>query len=184
VDSVERARVRMRVLGGITVASLLAPVVLLFVGSPLVGRVEGESAFAGNSLVQTVQDSTVVCTVPELHGKSGFLLSYTANFTGPSTYPASLDVYTGNANHSTILAFILSATFQNQQKGLLVDRKRCRDTSTFVPLTHARAVSDRRGFVASIAVRSYATRKPVAFGFLNRSGFGGLYTSRGCVPHS
>ena len=208
VDSVERARVRIRVLGGVTVASLLAAVVLLIVGSPFVGRVEGESAFAGNSLLQTVQDSTVACTVRELHGKSGFLLSYTPNFTGPSTYPASLDVYTGNANHSTILVFILSATFQNQQKGVLVDQNRCRHTSTFVPLTHvglpgppdrlhgftclargqllirARAVWNRRGFVASIAVRSYATRKPVALAFINRTGDGGLYTSRGCVPHS
>ena len=90
----------------------------------------------------------------------------------------------------------------------LCDTKRCRDTSTFVPLNHvglpgppdrlhtftciargqllirAHAVWDRRGFAASIAVRSYATRKPVAFGFINRTGFGGLYTSRGCVPHS
>jgi hypothetical protein len=198
----------MRVLGGVTVASVLAAAVGLVVGSPFVGRVDGESAFAGNSLVETAQDSTVVCTVPELHGKSGFLLGYTPNFTGPSTYPASLDVYTGNANHSTVLAFILSATFQNQQKGLLVDRKRCRDTSTFVPLSHvglpgppdrlhgltclargqllirARAVWGRRWFAASVAVRSFATRKPVAFGFLNRTGFGGWYTSRGCVPHS
>src|SRR5438445_6234670 len=85
VDSVERARVRIRVLGGVTVASLLAAVVLLIVGSPFVGRVEGESALAGNSLLQTVQDSTVVCTVRELHGKSGFMLSHTSNFTGPST---------------------------------------------------------------------------------------------------
>jgi len=198
----------MRVPGGVTVASPLAAVVLLIVGSPFVGRVGGDSAFAGNSLVQTVQDSTVVCTVPELHGMSGFLLGYSPNFTGPSTNPASLDVYTGNANHSTVLAFILSATFQNQQKGLLVDRKRCRDTSTFVPLSHvglpgppdrlhgftclargqllirARAVWNRRGFAASIAVRSYATRKPVAFGFLNHTGFGSFYTSRGCVRNS
>ena len=199
----------MRVLGGIAAISLLAAVVLLAVGFPLVGRVEGESAFAGNSLAQTVQDSTVVCTVPELHGKSGFLLSYSPNFTGPSTYPAQLSVSTGNANHSSALAFILSATFQNQQKGVFVDQKRCRDTSTFAPLSHvglrgppdrlhtftcvargqllirARAVWDRRGFAAaSIAVRSYATRKLVAFGFLNHTGYGGLYTSRGCVPNS
>jgi hypothetical protein len=197
----------MRVLGGITAASLLAAVVLLFVGGPLVGRVDGESAFAGNSFLQTVQDSTVVCTVRELHGKSGFLLSYSPNFTGPNTYPASLGVVTGNANHSNALAYILSATYQNQQKGVLVDQNRCRHTSTFVPLSHvglpgppdrlhgftciargqllirARAAWDRRGFGASIAVRSYATRKLVAFGFINPSGFGGLYTSRGCVPH-
>jgi len=198
----------MRVSGGVTVASLLA-VVLLIVGSPFVGRVGGDPAFAGNSLAQTVQDLTVVCTVRELHGRSGFLLSYSANFTGPLGIPASLDVYTGNANHGTILAFILSATEnQNKQKGVSVDQNRCRNTSTFVPLTHvglpgpldrlhsftcvargqllirARAVWDRRGFAASIAVRSYATRKPVAFGFLNHSGFGGLYTSRGCVRNS
>ena len=97
-----------RVLGGVTVASLVAAVSVLVVGIPLVGRVGGDPAFAGTSLVRTVQDSTVVCTVPELHGKSGFLLGYTPNFTGPSTYPASLDVYTGNANHSTTLAYILS----------------------------------------------------------------------------
>ena len=198
----------MRVPGGVTVASLLAAVVLLIVGSPFVGRVGGDPAFAGDSLLQTVQDSTVVCTVPELHGKSGFLLGYTPNFTGPNTYPASLNVFTGNANHSTTLAYILSATYQNQQKGVLVDQNRCRHTSTFVPLSHvglpgppdrlhsftclargqllirARAVWDRRGFAASIAVRSYATRKPVAFGFLNHTGFGGLYTSRGCVRNS
>jgi len=187
---------------------LLAAVVLLFVGLSRLGRVDGESAVAGDSLAQTVQDSTVVCTVRELHGKSGFLLSYTPNFTGPSTYPASLLVYTGNANHSTALAYILSATYQNQQKGVVVDLNRCRHTSTFVPLSHvglpgppdrlhtftciargqllirARAVWDRRGFATSLAVRSYATRKPVAFGFINRTGFGGLYTNRGCVPHS
>jgi hypothetical protein len=203
----ELAKVRMRVLGGVTVASLLAAVVLLAVGSPFVGRVEGDSAFAGNRLLRTVQDSTVVCTVPELHGKSGFFLSYSPNFTGPNTYPASLGVLTGNANHSTAVAFILSATYQNQQKGLFVDQKRCRQVSTFVPLSHAglpgppdrlhgftclargqlliraRAVWNRRGFAASIAVRSYVTRKPVAFGFINHSGFGGLYTSRGCVPN-
>ena len=93
-------------------------------------------------------------------------------------------------------------------KGIVVDRNRCRETSTFVPLSHAglpgppdqlhaftclargqlliraRAAWNRRGFAASIAVRSYATRKPVAFGFLNHTGSGGLYTSRGCVPHS
>ena len=198
----------MRVPGGVTVASLLAAVVLLIVGSPLVGRVGGESAFAGNSLLQTVQDSTVVCTVRELHGMSGFFLSYSPNFTGPNTYPASLGVVTGNANHGTALADILAATYQNQQKGVLVDQNRCRQTSTFVPLSHvglpgppdrlhgftciargqllirARAVWDRRRFAASIAVRSYATRKPVGFGFINRSGFGGLYASRGCVPRS
>jgi hypothetical protein len=199
----------MRVLGGVTVASLLTAVVLLIVGSPFVGRVGGDSAFAGDSLVQTVQDLTVVCTVRELHGRSGFLLSCSADFTGPLGIPASLDVYTGNANHSTVLAFILSATEnQNNQKGVSVDQNRCRNTSTFVPLTHtglrgppdrlhgftclargqllirARAVWDRRGFAASIAVRSYATRKPVAFGFINRTGFGGLYTSRGCVRNS
>ena len=203
VDSVERARVRIPVHGGVTVVSLLAAVIVFFVG-----RVNGESAFAGSSLLQTVQDSTVVCTVPELHGKSGFHIYYTRNNTGPNTYPASLVVYTGNAYHSTTLAFILSETFQNQQKGVSVDRNRCRNTSTFVPLTHtglpgppdrlhgftclargpllirARAVWNRRGFVASIAVRSYATRKPVALGFLNRTGDSGLYTSRGCVPHS
>jgi hypothetical protein len=139
---------------------------------------------------------------------SGFLPSYTRNYTGPSTYPASLGVSTGNANHSAALVFILSATFQNQQKGIFVDQKRCRHASTFVPLSHAglpgppdqlhgftclargrlliraRAVWTRRGFAASIAVRSYATRKPVAFGFINRTGFGGLYTSRGCVRSS
>jgi len=198
----------MRVLGGVTVASLVAAVIVLVVGLPLVGRVGGDSAYAGTSFLQTVQDSTVVCTVAELHGKSGFILSYTPNFTGPSTYPASLDVYTGNANHSTVLAFILSATFQNQQKGLLVDQKRCRHASAAVPLSHAglpgppdqlhgftclargqlliraRAVWNRRRFAVSIAVRSYATRKPVAFGFINRTGFGGLYTSRGCVRSS
>ena len=188
-------------------ASLLAAVVLLVVGTPLVGRVEGDSAFAGNSLAQTVQDLTVVCTVQELHGRSSFLLSYSPNFTGPNTFPASLVTYSGNANHSTALAYILSATYQNQQKGVFVDQNRCRDTSTFVPLAHAglpgppdrlhtftciargqlliraRAVWDHRAFAASIAVRSYATRKSVAFGFINRSGFGGLYTSRGCVPN-
>jgi hypothetical protein len=208
VDAVERAKVRMRVLGGITVASLLAAVVLLIVGSTLAGRVERDSAFAGNSAAQTVQDLTVVCTVKELHGMSAFHPSYTRNYTGPSTYPASLNVWTGNANHSTTLAFILSETFQNQQKGVVVDQNRCRNTSTFVPLTHtglpappdrlhtftclargqllirARAVWNRRGFAASIAVRSYATRKPVALVFINRTGDGGLYTSRGCVPHS
>ena len=195
----------MRVLGRVTVASLLAAIVLLVVGSALVGRVEGDSAFAGDRLVRTVQDLTVVCTVRELRGMSGFLLSYTPNFTGPSTYPASLSMLSGK----TGLAWILSATFENQEKGVFVDRKRCRDTSTFVPLSHAglpgppdqlhtftciargrlliraRAVWDRRGFAAaSIAVRSYATRKLVAFGFVNHSGFGGLYTSRGCVPNS
>ena len=152
----------------------------------------------------TVQDSTVVCTVPELHGKSDFHIYYTRNYTGLSTIPATLNVFNGK----TPLAWILSATFQGQQKGLFVDQKRCRQMSTFVPLSHAglpgppdqlhaftcrargqlliraRAVWKRRGFAASIAVRSYATRKPVAFGFLNHSGFGGLYTSRGCVPHS
>ena len=185
-----------------------AAVVLLIVGSTLAGRVEGDSAFAGNSLAQTVQDLKVVCTVKELHGKSGFHIYYTRNNTGPNTYPASLVVYTGNAYHSTTLAFILSETFQNQQKGVSADQNRCRNTSTFVPLTHAglpgppdrlhgftclargqpliraRAVWNRRGFVASIAVRSYATRKPVALAFINRTGDGGLYTSRACVPHS
>jgi hypothetical protein len=203
----EGAKVRMRVLGGVTVASVLAAVVLLMVGSPFVGRIGSGSAFAGSSLVQTVQDLTVVCTVRELHGKSGFFLTYTPNFTGPSTYPASLGVLTGNAYHSTALAYILSETFQNQQKGVIVDQNRCRNTSTFVPLTHAglpgppdrlhgftciargqlliraRAVWNPRVFAASIAVRSYATRKLVAFGFLNHSGYGGLYTSRGCVPN-
>jgi len=198
----------MRVLGGVTVAPLLAAVVLLIVGSTLAGRVEGDSAFAGNSLAQTVQDLTVDCTVKELHGKSGFHIYYTPNNTGPNTYPASLVVYTGNAYHSTTLAFIISETFQNQKKGVSADQNRCRNTSTFVPLIHAglpgppdrlhgftclargqlliraRAVWDHRGFAASIAVRSYATRKPVAFGFLNRTGFGGLYTSRGCVRNS
>jgi hypothetical protein len=195
----------MRVLGGVTVASLLAAVVLLVVGTPLVGRVEGDSAFAGNSLAQTVQDLTVVCTVPELHGRSDFQLVYSPKFQGgPSTfYPASLSVVNGK----TALAWILTATFQNQEKGVFVDQKRCRHTSTFVPLTHAglpgppdqlhgficlargqlliraRAVWNRRRFAVSIAVRSYATRKPVAFGFINRSGYGGLYTSRGCVPN-
>jgi hypothetical protein len=204
---VEGANVRMRVLGGVTVASLIAAAGVLVVGSPFVGRVGGEPAYAGDSLVRTVQDSTVVCTVPELHGKSGFHISYTRNFTGPSTYPASLNVSTGNAYHGAILAFILSATFQNQQKGVFFDQKRCRDASTRVPLSHAglpgppdqlhaftclargqlliraRAVWDRRGFAASIAVRSYATRKPVALAFINRTGDGGLYTSRGCVPN-
>jgi hypothetical protein len=151
---------------------------------------------------------TVVCTVLELQGMSGFYLVYTPNFTGPNTFPASLSVSTGNANHSTSLAYILSETFQNRQKGVLVDRNRCAHTGAPVPLTHAglpgppdqlhtftcvargrlliraRAVWDHRGVAASIAVRSYATRKPVAFGFINRTGFGGLYTSRGCVPHS
>jgi hypothetical protein len=193
----------MRVLGGVTVASLLAAVIVL-VGSPFVGRVGGDSAFAGNSLVRTVQDSTVVCTVPELHGKSDFHLFYTRNFTGPSTYPASLNVWNGK----TQLAWILSATFQNQKKGVFVDEKRCRHTSTFVPLSHAglpgppdrlhsftcftrgrlliraRGVWDRRGFAAAIAVRSYATGKLVAYGFINHTGGGGLYTSRGCVPSS
>jgi len=93
-------------------------------------------------------------------------------------------------------------------KGVFVDRKRCARTSVSVPLTHpglpgpadqlhtftclargrllirARAVWDRRGFAASVAVRSYATRKPVAFGFIDHSGLGGLYTSRGCVVNS
>jgi len=170
-----------------------------------VGRVGSDPAFAGNSLVQTVQDSTVVCTVPELQGRSDFHIYYSrttpGKSPGPSTYPATLDVFNGK----TPLAWILSATFQNQQKGVFVDQKRCRRVSTFVPLTdaglpgppdqlhaftclvrgqlliRARAVWNRRGFAASIAVRSYATRKPVAFGFLNHTGFDGLYTSHGCV---
>jgi hypothetical protein len=198
----------MHLLGGVTVASLIAVVVLFVVGSPLVGPVGGDPAFAGNSLVRTVQDSTVVCTVPELHGKSGFHIYYSRNFTGPNTYPASLGVSTGNAYHSAALAFILSATFQNQQKGVIVDQKRCRQASTLVSLSHAglpgppdqlhaftclargelliraRAVWDRRGFAASIAVRSYATRKPVALVFINHTGDGGLYTSPACVPNS
>jgi hypothetical protein len=188
----------------VTVASARAAVVLLIVGSPFVGRVGSDSAFAGKSLARTVQDTTVVCTVPELHGKSDFYLVYTPNFTGPSTYPASLSM----SNAKTGLAWILTATFQNQEKGVFVDPKRCRHTSAAVPLSHAglpgppdqlhaftckargqlliraRAVWDRRGVAASIAVRSYATRKPVAFGFINHTGFGGLYTSRGCVPNS
>jgi hypothetical protein len=194
----------MRVLGGATVASMLAAAVVLVVGSPIVGRVGADPAFAGSSLVRTVQDSTVVCRVPELHGNSDFHIYYSRNYTGPSTIPATLNVLNGK----TPLAWILSATFQGQQKGLFVDQKRCRQVSTFVPLSHAglpgppdqlhaftclargqlliraRAVWKRRGFAASIAVRSYATRKPVAFGFLNHTGLGGLYTSRGCVPHS
>jgi hypothetical protein len=188
----------------VTVGSVLAAVVLLIVGSPFVGRVGGDSAFAGNSLVQTVQDSTVVCTVPELHGRSDFYFVYSPKFTGPNIIPASLTVLNGK----TGLVVIRSAEYAGQNKGIVVDRNRCRDTSIFVPLSHAglpgppdqlhaftclargqlliraRAVWNRRGFAASIAVRSYATRKPVAFGFLNRTGFGGLYTSRGCVPHS
>jgi hypothetical protein len=209
VDAFEQVRARIRVLGGVTVASLVAAVIVLVVGSPFVGRVGGDPAFAGNSLAQTVQDLTVVCTVPELHGRSSFLLSYSPNFTGPNTYPASLGASSGNANHGTALAYILSATEnQYQQKGVSVDQNRCRNTSTFVPLTHAglpgppdrlhgftciargqlliraRAAWDHRGLAASLAVRSYATRKPVAFGFINRTGFGGLYTSRGCVRRS
>jgi hypothetical protein len=152
--------------------------------------------------VPTVQDSTVLCTVPELHGKSDFQLFYTRKFTGH--YPASLNVMNGK----TELVWILSATFQSQQKGVFVDQKRCHQASTFVPLSHsglpgsldqlhaftclargqllirARAVWDRRGFAASIAVRSYATRKPAAFAFINRTWFGGVYASRGCVPNS
>jgi len=201
----------MRVLGGVTVASLLAAVVLLIVGSPFVGRVGGDPAFAGNSLLQTVQDSTVVCTVPgALHGKSDFQLFYTPHFTEPGAYPASLNVSLGKGGFGTTgLAWIVSATFRNQEKGVFVDQNRCRHASSFVPLSHAglpgppdqlhsftciargqlliraRAVWDRHGFAAaSIAVRSYATRKLVAFGFLNHSGYGGLYTSRGCVPNS
>jgi hypothetical protein len=194
----------MRVLGGVTVASQLAAAVALVVGSPFVGRVGGDSAYAQNTLVRTVQDSTVVCTVPELHGRSDFHFFYTRNFTGLSTYPASLNVLNGK----TGLVWILSATFQNQQKGIFVDQKRCRHASTFVPLSHAglpgppdqlhaftchargqlliraRGVWNRRGFAASIAVRSYATRKPVALGFINRTGDGGLYASRACVPNS
>ncbi len=139
-----------------------------------------------------------------MHGKSDFHIYYTRNFTGPSTYPATLNVFNGK----TPLTWILSATFQNQQKGVFVDQKRCRHVSTFVPLSHAglpgppdqlhaftclargqlliraRGVWNRLGFAASIAVRSYATRKLVAFGFLNHTGFGGLYTSGRCVPHS
>jgi hypothetical protein len=111
-------------------------------------------------------------------------------------------------NGKTALAWILTATFQNQEKGVFVDQKRCRHTSTLVPLSHAglpgppdqlhgficlargrlliraHAVWTRRGFAVSIAVRSYATRKPVAFGFINHTGLGGLYTSRGCVRSS
>jgi hypothetical protein len=37
-------------------------------------------------------------------------------------------------------------------------------------LIRARALWNRRGFAASIAVRSNATRKPVALGFINRTG--------------
>jgi Mg/Co/Ni transporter MgtE len=54
----------MRVSGGVTVASLLAAAVVFVVGGPFVGRVGGDPAFAGNSLVQTVQDLTVVCHGP------------------------------------------------------------------------------------------------------------------------
>jgi hypothetical protein len=196
--------VRMRVLGGVTVASLVAAVIVLVVVIPLVGRVGGDSAFAGNSLVPSIQDMTVVCTVPELHGRSDFQLSYSPNFTGPSTYPASLTVFNGK----TALAWILTATVQSQEKGVFIDQKRCRHSSAAVLLSHAglpgppdqlhgftclargrlliraRAVWTRRGFAASIAVRSYATRKPVAFGFINHPGLGGLYTSRGCVRSS
>ena len=106
----------MRVPGGVSVASLLAAVVLLIVHSPSVGRVGGDSAFAGNRLAQTVQDLTVVCTVRELHGRSSFLLSYSPNFTGPNTYPASLGVVTGNVNHGTALAYILSATVDQNSR--------------------------------------------------------------------
>jgi hypothetical protein len=182
-------------------ASLAAAIVLV-VSSPFVGRVGGDSAYAQNTLVPTAQDSTVLCTVPELHGKSDFHIYYTRKFTGH--YPASLNVINGK----TELVWILSATFQNQQKGVFVDQKRCRHASTSVPLSHsglpgppdqlhaftclargqllirARAVWNRRGVAASIAVRSYATRKPVAFGFINHTGFGGVYASRGCVPTS
>jgi hypothetical protein len=186
------------------VASLVAVVVVLVVGMPLLGRVGGDSALAGNSLVPSVQDMTVVCTVPELHGRSDFHLIYSPSFTGPSTYPATLSVVNGK----TALAWILTATVQSQEKGVFVDQKRCRHTNAAMPLSHAglpgppdrphtftclargqlliraRAVWTRRGYAASIAVRSYATRKPVAFGFINHTGFGGLYTSRGCVRSS
>ena len=188
----------------VTVASVLGAVVLLIVSSPFVGRVGSDSAFAGNTLVPTVQDMTVVCTVPELHGRSDFSLAYSPNFTGPSTYPASL----GMSNGKTGLAWILFATVRGQQKGVFVDQKRCRDSSAAVPLGHAglpgppdglhtftckargqlliraRAVWNGRRFAASIAVRSYTTRKAVAFGFINHTRFGGLYTSRACVPNS
>ncbi|HEY8775052.1 MAG TPA: hypothetical protein VIM33_01085 [Gaiellaceae bacterium] len=200
----------MRVLGGVTVASLLAAVIVIVVGSLFVGRVGGDSAFAGNSLVPSIQDMTVVCTVPEVHGKSGFQLFYTPHFTEPGAYPASLNVSMGKAGFGTTgLAWIVSATFRGRQKGVFVDQNRCHHASTFVPLSHAglpgppdqlhsftclargqlliraRAVWDGRGFAAaSIAVRSYATRKLVAFGFLNHTGYGGLYTSRGCVPNA
>jgi hypothetical protein len=188
----------------VMVAAVLAAVALLIVGSPFVRRIGSDLAFARNSPVRTVQDTTVVCTVPELHGRSDFYLAYSPNFTGPSTYPASLTML----NAKTALVWILSATFENQKKGVFVDPKRCRHTSAALPLSHAglpgppdqlhtftchargrlliraRAVWDARGVAASIAVRSYATRKPVAFGFINHTGFGGLYTSRGCVPNS
>jgi len=154
----------------------------------------------------------VVCTVVPgaLHGKSDFQLFYTPHFSEPGAYPASLNVSSGKGGFGeTALVWIGSATFRGQQKGVFVDQNRCRHASTFVPLSHAglpgppdqlhsftciargqlliraRAVWDSRGFAAaSIAVRSYATRKLVAFGFLNHTGFGGLYTSRGCVRNS
>ena len=186
---------------------LIAAIVLLVVGSPLVARGRSDSAFAGNNVVRTVEDTTVVCTLPELHGMSAFVLSYTANYTGSNGYPASLGAYSG-ATTSPSLVYVLSAPSRVQMKGVFVDRKRCARTNDSVPLTHpglpgpadqlhtftclargrllirARAVWDRRGFAASVAVRSYATRKPVAFGFIDHSGLGGLYTSRGCVVNS
>jgi hypothetical protein len=205
VEPFERVSVRMRVLGGVTVTSLVAAFVVLVVGAPVVNRVGVDSADAGTSLVRTVQDSTVVCTVPELHGRSDFHLIYSPSFTGPNgTYPATLSVLNGK----TALAWILTATVQSQEKGVFIDQKRCRHSSAAVLLSHAglpgppdqlhgftclargrlliraRAVWTRRGFAASIAVRSYATRKPVAFGFINHPGLGGLYTSRGCVRSS
>ena len=186
---------------------LIAAIVLLVVGSPLVARGRSGSAFAGNNVVRTVEDTTVVCTLPQLHGMSAVVLSYTANYTGSNGYPASLGAYSG-ATTSPSLVYVLSAPSGVQTKGVFVDRKRCARTRVSVPLTHpglpgppdqlhtftclargrllirARAVWDRRGLTASVAVRSYATRKPVAFGFIDRSGLGGLYTSRACVVNS
>jgi hypothetical protein len=191
-------------------ASVIAAIVVLVAASPVVGRAGSDAAFAGSNLVLAVKDSTVACTLPELHGMSAFVLRFTANYTGANAYPASLGIYSGggSATTSPSLVYVLSAPSSVQSKGVFVDRKHCGRASVSIPLTHpglpgpadqlhtftclargrllirARAVWDKRGFAASVAVRSYATRKAVAFGFIDHSGSGGLYTGRGCVVNS
>lgn len=143
-----RARRQARALATSTVVLLVAVGLLLGFDRPLVRPGGASPAFAGNALVRTVHDTTVVCTTPVVAGRHAFDVFFSPAYARSRT-PAFFGVASGRHAMIGVVARRLEAppttsgswiwpALPSTNAGISLKRGGCGRTNAHVPLARSR----------------------------------------------